>query len=130
MLTKTGIGAIVFYVADIDRTEVFYRDSLGLDLTRMPGEDGEAGGADWLMADAANGVSLIFFQQDGKRGDSPVVVFYLEEGGIDGVVEGLASKGVTIVTPVSHAPDGGLTADFADPDGHTLSMYQSPGAPR
>lgn len=129
MLTKTEIGAIVFYVADIDRTEAFYKETLGLTLQRMEGEPGEAGGADWLMADVG-GISLIFFQMEGKRGDSPVVVFSLEEGGIDGIVEGLASKGVTIVTPVSHAPDGGWTADFADPDGHTLSLYQGAEMPR
>ena len=75
------------------------------------------------MADVG-GISLVFFQMEGKRGDSPVIVFNLDEGGIDGIVEGLASKGVTIVTPVSHAPDGGWTADFTDPDGHTLSLYQ------
>lgn len=130
MLTKTAIGAIVFYVADIDRTEAFYRETLGLDLQRMEGEAGEFDGADWLMADVGNGMSLIFFQMAGKRGDSPVVVFNLEEGGIDGLVEGLVHKGVTIVTPVSHAPDGGLTADFSDPDGHTLSVYQTAEVPR
>ena len=130
MLAKMNIGAIVFYVSDIDRTEAFYRETLGLDLNRMPGEPGESGGADWLMAGMANGVSLIFFQMPGKQGDSPVPVFELADGGIDAIVEGLASKGVTIVTPVSHAPDGGLTADFADPDGHTLSMYQAPDKPR
>ena len=130
MLASMKIGAIVFNVADIDRTEAFYKETLGFDLTRMPGEPGESGGADWLMGDTAGGVSLIFFQAPGQRGDSPIPVFELAEGGIDGIVEGLASKGVTIVTPVSHAPDGGLTADFADPDGHTLSMYQAGDKPR
>ena len=48
MLAKMNIGAIVFYVSDIDRTEAFYRETLGLDLNRMPGEPGESGGADWL----------------------------------------------------------------------------------
>jgi predicted enzyme related to lactoylglutathione lyase len=41
----------------------------------------------------------------------------------------LAEKGATIVTPVSHAP-GGWSAEFFDPDGHTISMYQSEEAPR
>ena len=130
MLASMRVGAIVFYVSDIDRTETFYRETLGLPLQRMTGEAGEFEGDDWLMTETAGGISLIFFQMPGQQGDSPVVVFELEEGGIDGIVEGLASKGVTIVTPVSHAPDGGLTADFADPDGHTLSMYQAPGKSR
>ena len=129
MLAKPQIGAIVFYVADIDRTEDFYGGTLGLSLSRMPGEPGEGSGADWLMADAG-GVTLVFFEAPGQRGDSPIVVFRLEEGGIDGLVEGLAARGVTIVTPVSHAPDGGLTADFRDPDGHTLSVHQDAARPR
>ena len=77
----------------------------------------------WLMGELAGGVSVIFFQAPGTRGDSPIPVFELADGGIEGVVEGLASKGVTIVTPVSHAPDGGLTADFADPDGHQWEVF-------
>ena len=35
----------------------------------------------------------------------------------------------TIVTPVSHAP-GGWSAEFADADGHVLSMYQTEDVPR
>lgn len=124
MFGKTKIGAICYYVSDIERTERFYRDVLGLDVQRNPGE-----GDDWLMAQTANDVSLIFFKQESRPGNSPVMVFDLAEGGIDDVVAALAEKGVTIVTPVSHAP-GGWSADIADPDGHTVSMYQSESAPR
>lgn len=56
-------------------------------------------------------------------------MFDLDAGGIDDVVAGLAAKGTTIVTPVSHAP-GGWSAEFADPDGHVISVYQSEAAPR
>ena len=38
MLNKTAIGAIVFYVGDIDRTEAFYKETLGLNLQRMEGD--------------------------------------------------------------------------------------------
>lgn len=131
MFAKTRIGAVVYNVTDLNRTETFYRDVIGLDVMRMPGDpDDETGGGDWLMASTAGGVSMIFFQSECRPGNSPVIVFELAEGGIDGVVEGLAKKGATIVTPVSHAPGGGWTADFADPDGHTLSMYQEGDKPR
>jgi glyoxylase I family protein len=131
MFGKTRVGAIVHYVSDIKRTAAFYRDVLGLNAQIMPGDPtDESGGSEWLMAETAGGVGLIFFQAPGKPGASPIVVFDLADGGIDGVVEGLSKKGVTIVTPVSHAPGGGWTADFADPDGHTLSVYQYPGKPR
>lgn len=42
--------------------------------------------------------------------------FEIAEGGIDDMVSELAGKGVTIVTPVSHAP-GGWSAEIKDPEG-------------
>ena len=131
MFAASRIGAVVYYVADIGRTEAFYRDTMGLDVQRMPGASGdETGGADWLMAETAGGIVLVFFQMEGKPGASPIIVFELDEGGIDRAVDSLAKKGATIVTPVSHAPDGGLSADFADPDGHVLSVHQPGDKPR
>ncbi|MEZ6028514.1 MAG: VOC family protein [Hyphomonadaceae bacterium] len=127
MLTKISIGNIVYYVADIDRAEAFYRDVLGLNVMRM-GDDGN--GSDWLMAPTAGGVDLLFFRNpDAKPGQSPTIVYNLADGGIDGIVGGLAKKGATIVTPVSHAP-GGWSADLADPDGHLFSFYQTTDKPR
>lgn len=126
MFGETRVGTICYYVGDIRRTEAFYRDVLGLSVVNM-GDDGS--GNDWLQAGTAGGVDLIFFQAESRPGNSPVIVFDLAEGGIDTAVQALAEKGATIVTPVSHAP-GGWSADFADPDGHTLSMYQTEDAPR
>jgi predicted enzyme related to lactoylglutathione lyase len=57
-----------------------------------------------------------------------VVVFGLE-GGIEDVVEALTRHNVEIVIPISETPDGGLSVDFADPEGHLLSFYQPKGAP-
>ena len=126
MFGKTRIGTICYYVSDVARTEAFYRDVLGLEVMNM-GDDGS--GQDWLMANTSGGVDLIFFRQDSRPGNTPIIVFDLAEGGIDTVVSALAEKGTTIVTPVSEAP-GGFSAEFADPDGHVLSMYQTEDRPR
>lgn len=126
MFGKSKIGNICFFVTDIARSEAFYRDVLGLTVKRM-GDDGS--GNDWLIAETANNVDLILFQQECQPGNSPIIVFDVAEGGIDDVVEALSGQGVTIVTPVSHSP-GGWSAEFADPDGHVLSMYQSEDLPR
>ncbi|WP_295814405.1 VOC family protein [uncultured Nitratireductor sp.] len=126
MLSNIRIGNICYYVNDIDRTEAFYRDVIGLNVERMEGDE-ETG--DWLLASIANNIDLIFFKMESRPGNTPIVVFDLSEGGIDDVVAGLAEKGATIVTPVSHAP-GGWSAEFADPDGHVMSVYQSEERPR
>lgn len=126
MFGKSRLGAICYYVSDIARTEKFYRDVLGLDIERME-DDGDSHA--WLMARTVNEIELIFFQQDSRPGNSPIIVFDIADGGIDDIVSGLAGKGATIVTPVSHAP-GGWSAEIADPDGHTVSMYQSEEKPR
>ncbi|WP_339075161.1 VOC family protein [Teredinibacter turnerae] len=124
MFRDSDIGAICYYVNDINQTEAFYRDVLGLDVDRMEDE-----GSDWLLAKTANGVELLFFEQESRPGNSPIIVFELPDGGIDDAVTALAEKGVTIVTPVSHAP-GGWSAEFADPDNHQISMYQPGDVPR
>ncbi len=114
------VSALVFYVADLDRTAAFYSDVLGLSVERM-GEGDQL----FLSADAGH-VGLVFFRDpEAKAGSSPVVVFGVDSG-IEEAVAALVRHGVEIVTPVSHAPDGGLTADFRDPDSYTLSYYQPP----
>ncbi len=125
------VGALVYRVADIEKTIGFYRDTLGLEVRVMPAEKGhehEDGGKPWMMAQAGE-VSLIFFTGGDRPGKSPVTVFELAEGGIDDVAEKLARRGATIVTPVSHAP-GGWTFDFHDPDQHVISFYQPNTKPR
>ena len=125
MRRQYGEFTVVFNVKDIDRSEAFYRDVVGLDVVRNTDEDN----GDWFLAPVREGVTLVFFQGEEPVGRTPIVVFGLDEGGIDGVVEAFASAGVQMVTPVGHAP-GGWSADFLDPDGHMRSLYQPETAPR
>lgn len=124
MIPKPHRASIVFYVADIARTESFYRDTLGIDLSRMEGAE-----PFWLTGQLDNGLEIIFFQMEGVRGNTPALIFDIAEGGIDDIVASLVEQGVTIVTPVSEAP-GGWSADFLDPDGFGLGLYQSGEKPR
>jgi len=126
MLRSPRVGSIFFYVSDVDRTEQFYRDVIGVTVERMP-DDGQ--GRPWLNAPIPGNVDLIFFVGEVRAGYSPILVFDLAEGGIDRAVEELAAGGATIVTPVSHAP-GGWSTEFTDPDGYVFSLYQSEGVPR
>ncbi|MHA6299460.1 VOC family protein [Devosia sp. CAU 1758] len=124
MSFKPKSASIVYYVSDIVRTETFYNSTFQLNLERMEGAE-----PFWLQGRLESGLELVFFQMDGQRGNTPAIVFTIEEGGIDDIVADLAQQGVTIVTPVSEAP-GGWSADFLDPDGFGLGLWQSEELPK
>ena len=124
MSFKPTSASLVYYVNDIARTEAFYNETFALDLERMEGAEPY-----WLQGKLASGLEIIFFQQEGVRGNTPAIIFTVDEGGIDDIVADLSAKGVTIVTPVSEAP-GGWSADFLDPDGFGLGLWQSEELPR
>ncbi|SEP81308.1 hypothetical protein SAMN05428969_1024 [Devosia sp. YR412] len=117
-------ASVVYYVSDIARTETFYTETLGLPLQRMEGAE-----PFWLQGTLESGLEIIFFEQEGAHGSTPALVFSMSEGGIDDIVADLAGKGVNIVTPVSEAP-GGWSADFLDPDGFGIGLWQSEEFPR
>lgn len=121
---KPKSASVVYYVSDIARTETFYNETLGLELTRMEGAE-----PFWLQGTLEGGLDVIFFEMDGVRGNTPALIFTVDGGGIDDIVAALAEQGVTIVTPVSEAP-GGWSADFLDPDGFGLGLWQSGDLPR
>lgn len=123
MLQNCKVGAIVFFVRQLERAIAFYRDTLGLPVDAVDGHDGP-----FAMAQVGE-LTLVFIPREVPVGQSPVIVFGLE-GGIDDYAAALVAKGVEIVLPVSETPDGGLSLDFVDPDRNVLSLYQSADAPR
>lgn len=123
-MSKTNLNitslALVFMVQNLERTQRFYAETLGIELTL---DDG------FLSGRLANGTELVFFEGEAVRGTSPQVVFGLDEGGIDTAVEVLVERGVQVLTPVTEAP-GGWSVEFKDPDDHPLAFYQSEALPR
>lgn len=112
--------AIIFTVQDLDRTQAFYTEVLGLAFDRQEG---------FLSTKLPGGTELVFFEGEATRGTSPQIVFGLDDGGIDTVAEQLARQGVQLLTPVSEAP-GGWSLEFRDPDEHPLAFYQEESKPR
>jgi glyoxylase I family protein len=111
--------AAVFRVGKLDRTLAFYRDVLGITIDRH--DDGHAGA--YGMGRIGSAWFIFFEEPDVKPGTSPILVFSVKSD-IRETVDALVRQGVEIVAPVSEAP-GGLSADFLDPDGHVLSLYQA-----
>lgn len=116
---------IVFTVADLDRTETFYRDHLGFEFERI--ESKEEG--IFLQTRIGTETELLVFPGEPKPGNTPGVVFTLPDGGLDTLIERLAAASIEIVTPVSEAP-GGWYAAFRDPDGQIISCFQVAEQPR
>jgi glyoxylase I family protein len=118
-LKITGI-AVVFMVQDLERTQRFYSDALGIQLVLNEG---------YLSGKLPGGAELVFFVGEAVRGTSPQIVFGLDEGGIDTAAEALVGRGVQVLTPVTEAP-GGWSVEFQDPDGHPLAFFQEEALPR
>ena len=117
---KMGSLAVIFTVKDLDRSYRFYTEVLGLTLERGEG---------YMSGKLPQGCEIMFFEGEATRGTSPQIVFGLDEGGIDSVVESLVNQGVQLLTPVTEAP-GGWSFEFPDPDEHGLAFYQSAEQPR
>ena len=117
--------SIVFTVADIDRTARFYRDQLGFEFERI--ESKEEG--TFLRTQIGTETEFLVFPGDPRPGNTPAVVFSLPDGGLDTLIERLATAGIEIVTPVSEAP-GGWFAAFRDPDDQVISFFQAGEKPR
>lgn len=115
--------AVVFIVPNLARSHRFYSETLGLSFEVADIEGG------YLQARLPGDVEFVFLQGEAPRGATPQVVFGLAKGGIDGLVASLAAAGVEIVTGVTEAP-GGWSAEFNDPDGHRLALYQPGELPR
>lgn len=117
--------AFILYVSDVERTERFYSEHLGIRFARNMEEDGSI----WLLAKLGNETEMLVFPGEPKPGNTPGIVFGLADGGIETVVASMAAADVEIITPVSEAP-GGWSADFRDPDGHVMSFFQQESLPK
>lgn len=119
MLKEARIGAVVFLVKDLEASRDFYGNILGLETELAESPEGR------MLTAAIGNAVLVFFQGNEQPGRTPIVVFQIGDEDINRLVDRLVEQGVEIIAPVQHAPDGGLTADFMDPDGHILSLYKS-----
>jgi predicted enzyme related to lactoylglutathione lyase len=111
--------ALIFLVANLERTRTFYREVIGLELEMLEG----------YMLGKLPGTEFVFFEGETKPGTSPQVVFGLAVGGIDTLAERLVKQGVQVLTPVTEAP-GGWAFEVADPDDHKLAFFQAASLPR
>ena len=116
MVAIRGVYEVAIRVKDLQRSETFYRDVLGLevglrDATRP-----------WVFLRAGGQEGMIVLQAE--PGDWPTqhVAFTIEAADIDRAAETLQQHGVEVRGPVFHAWMPATSLYFADPDGHALEL--------
>jgi catechol 2,3-dioxygenase-like lactoylglutathione lyase family enzyme len=122
----TGVSELVLEVAELERSERFYVDKLGLPVVeRWPHRN-----AVWVLAGPGTRIGLWQPQVglEGSRGGSHVhFAMHIEERDFDALVEQLRARGLDV--PVHEF--GGLAgverksraAYVTDPDGHLVEFW-------
>lgn len=108
------INVVYLYVRDMARSRAFYRDVVGIALE---GDD------HWAEATFADGVRFALHEAHGDVVPGSAAIA-LEVADIDAGVERLRAAGVD-VGPVAREPYG-CFAEFRDPDGYVLQLFQPP----
>ena len=116
MLPIRGLYEVAIRVKDLARSEVFYRETLGL----------EVGVRDerrrWVFLRAGGQAGMVVLQED--RGSWPTqhLAFTVEEADIETAAAALRRRGVAINGPVYHEWMPAKSVYFTDPDGHELEL--------
>lgn len=112
----TGLGTVVVYVSDVDRSRRFYGQLLGLhEVYEHAGRVGyQLDGGVRLLLHPAEDVDL----RHGR------VEIYLLVSDVDGAVAELSSHGVQVQQPPSDEPWGERVAAILDPDGYPVFLVQ------
>lgn len=113
-----GVAVVWMPVKDIERAKGFYRDTLGLQLTK---EDG-----DWAEVDA-NGLTLGLNGREpgGASSEGGPMVTFQPESSLEETLESLKSAGVEVPAEISEHP-WGRVATFKDSEGNDVQLYEPP----
>jgi catechol 2,3-dioxygenase-like lactoylglutathione lyase family enzyme len=120
------VGAIILFVADVQRSRVFYHEVLGLDVQF---EDDESVGFN------VEGLAFIVLQVDrarvqlqGERTTTPgagaTAFLTTFTGDVDALHADLVERGVSFFQRPQDQRWGMRTAYFKDPDGHVWELAQ------
>jgi len=116
MLPIRGLYEVAIRVKDLAKSEVFYRETLGL----------EVGARDerrrWVFLRAGGQAGMVVLQED--RGTWPMqhFAFTVEEADIEAAATALQEQGVAVKGPMYHEWMPAKSVYFSDPDGHDLEL--------
>ena len=113
-----GVATVWVPVQDFERAVGFYRDTLGLEVTKQ--DDG------WAEVDA-NGlmIGLNARESEGAGDGGGPVISFQPEGEIEQAKQDLESQGVSFPAEISEHRWGRI-ATFKDSEGNDLQIYEPP----
>ena len=117
---KLTFGEVETFISDLARSEIFYRDILGLDLKQK--------GDGWLIFDISG---IEFALMGGAKklnkssyGKDCTTLLCLKSKNIEEDYKHLKSQGVKFLSEIQIVPQGKF-ATFQDPDGNLLELIQN-----
>lgn len=113
-----GLDFVSYSVTDMDRSEAFYRDVLGLDIEVARGEPGTRASGYMELDAGGTAISLTALPQ---LHPNAIVALAVED--VDEAVEELRNKGVEIAMEAIETPVC-FMAVVEDPDGNKILLHQ------
>jgi len=114
-----GTYGTMYYVTDMPKTIAFFKEKMGL---KPLFEDPE-----WTEF-SINGHSLCLHPIEDNEKSLPKSSLIIHVEGIAGLVADLKAKGVAGVSGPHEIHPGSYHAQFNDPDGNIVSLYEGPKA--
>jgi catechol-2,3-dioxygenase len=116
MLAIRGLYEVAIRVRDLARSEVFYRELLGLAVGLR--DEGRR----WLFLRAGGDAGIVVLQEDKGAWPAQHIAFTVAEADIEEAAASLRERGLAVEGPVDHAWMPARSIYFSDPDGHALEL--------
>jgi catechol 2,3-dioxygenase-like lactoylglutathione lyase family enzyme len=120
------IGHVALYVSDIKRSERFYRDVLGLEVSDVYADDMMPGGAVFLRCNTDHHGIALFKSTEANPAGCGLHHLAFEVATLDDVVRArahLRKCGVPIDFEGRRRAGVQIAVEFRDPDNHRLEVY-------
>ena len=116
MLPIRGLYEVAIRVKDLAKSEVFYRETLGLEVGLRDEQ------RRWLFLRAGGQAGMVVLQEDNGTWPTQHFAFTVEEVDIETIATTLRQRRVRVEGPVYHEWMPAKSVYFSDPDGHELEL--------
>jgi catechol-2,3-dioxygenase len=116
MLPIRGLYEVAIRVKDLSKSEVFYTQTLGLEVGIR--DDSRR----WLFLKVGGQAGVLVLQEDKGVWPTQHFAFTVDEVDIESAAKALLQRSVRIEGPVYHEWMPAKSVYFSDPDGHALEL--------